>query len=179
MCLTGCRSTYRQTTKWRCCSTSRVSLFPQCGLACQLVVAWLVANMGSLLSALSSWRPTLGAGTYTILGDTNGLFERYLTEPGTSSSSVPSLTELPSLIVAQLLPEIALGSKGPARRIPDAPRLSPQLASRKKRSKTNVVYYYLIRSRRQCRLFIGAVDLHGGGVRRCRHHFCEDFQVGG
>ena len=98
--------------------------------------------MGSLLSALSSWRPTLGAGTYTILGDTNGLFERYLTEPGTSSSSVPSLTELPSLIVAQLLPEIALGSKGPARRIPDAPRLSPQLASRKKRSKTCVVYYY-------------------------------------
>merc|ERR1712012_967559 len=91
--------------------------------------SWLVDNMGSLLSALSSWRPTLGAGTYTILGDTNGLFERYLTEPGTSSSSVPSLTELPSLIVAQLLPEVALGSKGPARRIPDAPRLSPQLAS--------------------------------------------------
>ena len=134
--------------------------------------------MGSLLSALSSWRPTLGAGTYTILGDTNGLFERYLNEPGTSSS-VPSLTELPSLIVAQLLPEIALGSKGPARRIPDAPRLSPQLASRMKISlKTNVVFYYLIRSLRQCRLFIRAVDLHGGGVRRCRHHFCEDFQVG-
>ena len=100
----------------------------------------MVDNMGSLLSALSSWRPTLGAGTYTILGDTNGLFERYLTEPGTSSS-VPSLTELPSLIVAQLLPEVALGSKGPARRIPDAPRLSPQLASRMKISlKTNVVY---------------------------------------
>merc|ERR1712227_107117 len=94
------------------------------------VACWLscLGSMGSLLSALSSWRPTLGAGTYTILGDTNGLFERYLTEPGTSSS-VPSLTELPSLIVAQLLPEIALGSKGPARRIPDAPRLSPQLAS--------------------------------------------------
>ena len=138
-----------------------------------------MANMGSLLSALSSWRPTLGAGTYTILGDTNGLFERYLTEPGTSSS-VPSLTELPSLIVAQLLPEVALGSKGPARRIPDAPRLSPQLASRMKiLLKTCAVYSYLIRSRRQWRLFIRAVELHGGGVRRCRHHFSEDFQVGG
>jgi len=83
--------------------------------------------MGSLLSSLSSWRPMLGAGTYTVLGDTNGLFERYLIHPGTSSSSVPSLTELPSLI-AQLLPDSAR-SRGGAQRTLDSPRISPQLPS--------------------------------------------------
>ena len=118
------RATYRQTTNCSC-SSSRPgfpfsSVWPGC----------LLGSMGSLLSSLSSWRPTLGAGTYTVLGDTNGLFERYLTEPGTSSSSVPSLTELPSLIVAQLLPESS-SSRGP---VADTPRISPQLPSRPKKA---------------------------------------------
>ena len=95
---------------------------------------WCLGSMGSLLSSLSSWRPSLGAGTYTILGDTNGLFERYLTEPGGTSSFVPSLTSLPSLILAQLLPEGA-SSRDPARRTPNSPRISPQLPSRQREQK--------------------------------------------
>ena len=125
----GCRlATYRQTTNCSC-SSSRPG-FPFCSVWPGL---WTLGSMGSLLSSLSQWRPMLGAGTYTVLGDTNGLFERYLIHPGTSSSSVPSLTELPSLIVAQLLPDSAR-SRGGARRTLDSPRISPQLPSRPKRA---------------------------------------------
>ena len=124
----GCRrATFRKTTNCSCSSSRPGFPFSSVWPGCRL------GSMGSLLSSLSSWRPTLGAGTYTVLGDTNGLFERYLTEPGTSSSSVPSLTELPSLIIAQLLPE-SPSSRGPVGRTPDTPRISPQLPSRKTRS---------------------------------------------
>ena len=128
LCLHRQPARYRQTTNYSC-SSSRPdfpfsSVWPR----------WCLGSMGSLLSSLSSWRPSLGAGTYTILGDTNGLFERYLTEPGGTSSFVPSLTSLPSLILAQLLPEAA-SSRDPARRTPNSPRISPQLPSRQREQK--------------------------------------------
>ena len=146
---------------------------------------WCLGSMGSLLSALSSWRPTLGAGTYTVLGDTNGLFERYLTEPGTSSSSVavPSLAELPSLIVAQLLPESAAASSRGSAVTRVWPRVSPQLPSRRQQECNLTLhfspYQCLIGSLRveQGGLPHRAVEVHGGVLFGGRHHFCEDFQV--
>jgi hypothetical protein len=67
--------------------------------------------MGSLLSSLAAWRPTPGAGTYTVLGDTSGFFERYLTLPSSSSAAAsPSLAQLPALLAAQLAP--AAGARG-------------------------------------------------------------------
>ena len=172
-----------------------VKQFPRvlcsCSTACTCAckggerVGRCLGSMGSLLSALSSWRPTLGAGTYTVLGDTNGLFERYLTEPGTSSSSVavPSLAELPSLIVAQLLPESAAASSRGSAVTRVWPRVSPQLPSRRQQECNLTLhfspYQCLIGSLRveQGGLPHRAVEVHGGVLFGGRHHFCEDFQV--
>ena len=109
----------------------------------------------------------------------------YLTEPGTSSSSVavPSLAELPSLIVAQLLPESAAASSRGSAVTRVWPRVSPQLPSRRQQECNLTLhfspYQCLIGSLRveQGGLPHRAVEVHGGVLFGGRHHFCEDFQV--
>ena len=65
--------------------------------------------MGSLLSSISSSLPSPGAGTYTVLADTNGLFTSYLTQPGDSTGL--SLAQLPGMLLSQLASGRTLGAE--------------------------------------------------------------------
>ena len=64
--------------------------------------------MGSLLSSISSSPPSPGAGTYTVLADTNGLFTSYLSPPGEATGL--SLSQLPGILLGQLAGGRTLGA---------------------------------------------------------------------